>query len=275
MKSIAVLMTCFNRVNTTLKCLEHLYKAEVPDGYYFDVFLVDDKSPDNTGVKVKENHPQINVISGTGSLYWTGGMRLAWEIAAKKKEYDFYLWLNDDTFIFPDALTTILNDYISLKNKNIESLLVSALEDPISHDLSYSGRFNREKVIPSGVPSTCTYVTGNFVLVSKTIYNKIGNLSKRFSHGLGDNDYGYRAIKNGFSCHVTSKIVGQCSIGERILWNDPKLPLKERAKRLFSKTGGNIVEYIDFIRIHKGYLRACLSILNTTKLLFLPKKHNK
>ena len=64
---IAVLMTCFNRVNTTLACLERLFAQMLPEGYSFDVWLVDDASPDKTGAKVKSAYPQANVVQSPGN----------------------------------------------------------------------------------------------------------------------------------------------------------------------------------------------------------------
>ena len=59
----AVLMTCYDRVQTTLKCLT-LFKracAKIEDAQ-FDVWLVDDASPDCTGEKVKlEMDGSVNV----------------------------------------------------------------------------------------------------------------------------------------------------------------------------------------------------------------------
>jgi len=274
-KSIAVLITCYNRVNTTLRCLEHLYNAQVPEGYYFEVYLVDDNSPDETGRLVKNNYPTANIIQGTGNLYWNGGMRLAWQTAAENKNYDFYLWLNDDTFIDAHAIKTIINDYNFLKNKNIESLIVSALRDPVTNKISYSGRGNGEKIIPTGFPSECDYVTGNFVLVPQFIYNNLGILNEHFSHGMGDNDYGYRAIRFGYKCHVTSNYVGYCSLGIRIKWDDPSLSFKERSKKLFSKTGGNLFEYLYFVKTHRGYLASFLSAIKNIVILFFPNSLKK
>ena len=46
-------------------------------------------------------------------------MYTAWEEATKRKEYDYYLWLNDDTFIYPDSISRLLNDSISVKDEAI------------------------------------------------------------------------------------------------------------------------------------------------------------
>ena len=50
---LAVLLTCHNRKDKTLACLESFYLAEKPVGYTFDIFLVDDGSTDGTNNAVK------------------------------------------------------------------------------------------------------------------------------------------------------------------------------------------------------------------------------
>ena len=96
MTSIAVLMTCHNRVNSTLECLAHLYEQTALDRVVLSVYLVDDGSSDGTGEQVHERFPDVNVLKGDGSLFWNGGMHRAFG-EALKVGFDYYLWLNDDT----------------------------------------------------------------------------------------------------------------------------------------------------------------------------------
>ena len=73
---IAVLMTCHNRKESTLRCLRGLPSD-------LDVFLVDDASTDGTSDAVREvsraeRDGRVEVREGNGSLYWAWGMALAW-----------------------------------------------------------------------------------------------------------------------------------------------------------------------------------------------------
>lgn len=38
---------------------------------------------------------------------------------AEKKEYDYYLWLNDDTLLYPSALSELIECTNSEENKKI------------------------------------------------------------------------------------------------------------------------------------------------------------
>lgn len=83
MQYIAVLITCYNRREKTVNCLNLLFKCGLPVGFALKVYLVDDGSTDGTGEEVRKLFPEIKVIVGSGELYWAGGMRLAWTEAIR------------------------------------------------------------------------------------------------------------------------------------------------------------------------------------------------
>jgi len=105
--SIAVLMTCHNRKLKTLLTLESLFKQTLTSEIALSVYLVDDGSTDGTSEGVQQKYPQVKLFSGDGNLFWNGGMRIAFS-EAMKDEPDYYLWLNDDTVLAPEALNTLL-----------------------------------------------------------------------------------------------------------------------------------------------------------------------
>ena len=107
MKRIAILMTCFNRSETTLRCLKSIVSQKLPNGFETKIYLVDDGSPDKTGTLVKEMFPNVRVINGNGKLFWTKGMALAWKTAAADADSDYYLWLNDDVTLDKMAVAEV------------------------------------------------------------------------------------------------------------------------------------------------------------------------
>jgi GT2 family glycosyltransferase len=97
---IAILMTCFNRRDVTLLCLQKLF--EQIDIEKVEIYLVDDASSDGTQKAVRQNFPTVHLLGGNGRLFWNGGMRIAFA-AAMERGFDAYLWLNDDSLLYPDA----------------------------------------------------------------------------------------------------------------------------------------------------------------------------
>ena len=58
---IAILITCYNRVETTKECLKHCFNSlSLIDNFDHDIFLLDDNSPDKTGEVIKKIYPSIN-----------------------------------------------------------------------------------------------------------------------------------------------------------------------------------------------------------------------
>lgn len=229
---IAVLMTCFNRVETTLDCLRHLVAAKLPDGVSFDVWLNDDASPDGTGAKVKAAFPRVNVITGSGHDFWCGGMRRAWDAASTARGYDGYLWLNDDTMLDSDALESL--------TERMDGIVVGATQDATRSITTYSGRgADGSRLEPNGEFQPCRAINGNAVFVPAKVFEALGNFPAYLTHGIGDYDYGFRANKVGIPVVLAKKHVGVCEAKKTYAaWRDPKVPLCKRLKNLYSPLGG-------------------------------------
>src|SRR5699024_4852003 len=108
MKDIAVLLTVFNRCEKTISCLKNLYAQKLPKNVSFDVWLTDDNCTDGTPLAVAKEYPDVHILTGEGIRVWNRRMINAWEAAAKYKEYDAYLWLNEDTNLNKGALETLV-----------------------------------------------------------------------------------------------------------------------------------------------------------------------
>ena len=68
----AILITCYNRVETTKICLKHCFNAiSSVKNFDHDIFLLDDNSPDKTGEIIKDLYPSINIIYGNGKYFWS------------------------------------------------------------------------------------------------------------------------------------------------------------------------------------------------------------
>ena len=254
-KNIAVLLTCHNRKEKTLFCLNALYNCIVPENYVLEVFLVDDGSTDGTAQAVKENFSQVTIIKGNGNLYWNQGMRLAWETAAKTKEYDFYLWLNDDTILIKNSVELLLNKSELIGSKQI---LIGATISNNSIDVTYSGykNYNR-KLCPNGDWQECDYFNGNIVLVPKKVFKSVGYLDPKFQHALGDFDYGRRAVKLGFINLLAPESLGHCETNEiKPVWRDLKIPLFKRLKYLYSPLGNDPREFFIIDNRENGLIKA-------------------
>ena len=234
MHTIAVLLTVFNRKSKTLECLKRLYSQLPIENCQVDVYLTDDGCTDGTPEAVKQQFPQIHIIHGNGNLFWNRGMYIACEEAAKKN-YDFYLWLNDDTILLPNALRTLLTN--SHKKQN-QAIIVAANRAQNEETVTYSGHNKKGKITPNGSLQPCDTFNGNCVLIPKYVFQKLGNLDYKFRHAIGDLDYGYRAKRAGIEVYVSPEYLGVCDNNPQLpAWTQKEVPLLKRIKNLYSPLG--------------------------------------
>ena len=261
---IAVLMTCYNRKDTTIACLDKLMSQEDIDRVSFQVYLVDDGCTDSTGEAVRNRFPKIVVLQGDGELFWCGGMRLSFS-EALKQDFDYYLWLNDDSMLFPHAVRTMLDASRSVNRKiGRDVIVVGSMHDARTGMLTYSGRkrYSRWRpmsflpVEPSDRPEPCDVVNGNCVLIPRNIAKVTGNLGADFIHGAGDYDYSLRAKAGGFSCWIAPGYVGTCSRNSlRGSCKDNAISIKERVDKLSGPTClARVQDYMLLTRRHGGIL---------------------
>lgn len=260
--SIAVLMTSFNRREQTLRCLEHLFAQDVLPDVALHVVLVDDQSSDGTADAVRTRFPQVELLGGTGALYWNGGMRLAFA-RARERDADFYLWLNDDTLLFPSALTGLFAAYRSLHARGVEAMVAGSTCDLATGRRSYGGcrwKPGWKRQLAAVEPGTveaiaCDTSNGNCTLIPRRIAEVVGNLDPRFTHSFGDFDYGFRARAAGFGVYAAPGFAGTCSDNSRRgTWRDRSASLRQRWRHLNSVKGSPFREWSVYCRRHLGRL---------------------
>ena len=200
------------------------------------MYLTNDGCTDGTPEAVRVQFPQVNIIDGDGSLFWNRGMWTAWDVAAKTNVYDFYLWLNDDTFLYDGAIEKLLAT--SQKYKD-QAIVVGACHDTATHSkVTYGGRNKNGIVSPDGEDTEVKHFNGNIVLVPRYVFEKLGNLDYYYSHSKGDFDYGIRAQKNGIKMIQCGVVLGACDVHPRIdKWCDPEIPFKTRWKYMNMPNG--------------------------------------
>lgn len=242
LREIAVIIACYNRRVTTLRCLKKLNEAFLPTGYKLTVYLVDDKSTDGTPELVRSEFPKVNIIDGDGDLYWNRGMHLAWKKAMKKKSYDFYLWLNDDVILEKSALV----DMIDITEEKPGSIVSGTMLDRPNGDVSYgASNGHGSLLVPDGKMQECLGTfNGNLVLVPQSVVAKIGILDPIFPHAIGDFEYAMRAKKYGVKCFISKNISGICEKNASLpKWCLPEIPLMKRLKSLYSPLGNAHPKY--------------------------------
>nr|WP_315496538.1 glycosyltransferase family 2 protein [uncultured Rhodoferax sp.] len=216
---LCVLLTCFNRKEKTLACFAAIQANVLPSNIELTAVVVDDGSTDGTAEAMTEKYPWARVERSTNNLYWCRGMHQAFEIAQQSSP-DFYVWLNDDTMLQPDALARLIATEQQLRaTGGTPVVVVGSTTDEHTGALTYGGcarlsglkRMRFALIPPTDVTQRCDAMNGNVVLVSKEAAAVVGNLDPVFEHAMGDTDYALRANKLGVQVWVAPGVHGTCS----------------------------------------------------------------
>jgi len=243
-----------------MACLDALMRQEAIDDVRVQVYLVDAGSTDGTAEAIKERYRNIRVILRDSSLYWCGGTRVAFS-EAMKEDYDYYLWLNDDTMLLSSAIRIMLDTAREIEHREGKAgIAVGSTRDPGTGRCTYGGVVQSSKwrplvhrlAEPSGKLERCDTMNGNCVLIAREVGRLVGNLSPEFTHRVGDRDYGLRARAKGFPLWIAPTYVGECARNLPPLWANPETPLKRRLKALRSPKGLPPREWIVYTRRHAG-----------------------
>lgn len=255
---IAFLLTCHNRKEQTVSSVKRVLAQRRPNVSKLDIILVDDGSTDGTAEALASVAPSIVILKGDGSLFWNRGMHRAFAYAIAHR-YDFYIWLNDDTILYDDALVRM---YELTQQVPEKSILIGSLVDPDSGELTYGGLRRKNKlrklkfstIPPSDQLVECDTMNGNFVIIPSSVVAKTGNLDPAYTHAFGDFDYGLRAKAKGCKLWIAPGYYGTCAKNQVDGgWKDTKLSLRKRLQQLNSVRGLPINEWKIFARKHAGF----------------------
>ena len=257
LSGIAVLITCFNRKDKTMACLTALFNCPLPENHFLEVYLVNDGCTDGTCEAVTEKFSHVNVIQGTGNLFWNRGMYLAWTTAAKTKDYKFYLWLNDDTILYPNAVRELIE---TSETENHQSIICgSTYATGLLQKITYGGKNSgKTLIIPNGQKQKCKYANGNILLVPIYVYSNVGTNDPIFHHSMGDYDYGFRARKAGIHSVISPHVLGVCDERTKFpAWCHHNTPIIKRFKLLYTPLGVHPIQHFIFEKRHFGWMIAC------------------
>lgn len=262
------LMTCFNRKEKTILSIHNLMDKN--NNVQFDFCIADDNSTDGTKEALKK-FENITVLNGNGNLYYSGGMRLVMEyVLEKDSKYDYCLLFNDDV----EFLDNVIDKMIDISNN--DKIIVGPTCD-LEGKLSYGGIIKKSRLRPNfkivdgncKEGMKCDTFNANCVLIPWHIFEKLGTIDKKYSHSLGDFDYGFSASRMGYQIQVCDFYVGVCCDNDiKGSWRDTTLKRKIRLIKKESPKGLPRKEWWHYLRKNYSIMTACIfSITPYVKIL--------
>ena len=261
MSKIVVVMTCHNRKEKTLNCLEKLHEGNAANAYHY--IVVDAGSTDGTCDEIeKAGYTDVELVRAENTLFWNGGMHRGIELGMKSADkYDYMLLVNDDVDFTPgviDELVAYSND--KMKGK---SVVVGATCDD-NGDFSYGGILYKKGIHydmlgPDKHDTKCTTFNANCTLIPIEAMRLAGNVDPYYKHSMGDFDLGLRLRKKGTDIYVFPRYVGVCNDNPvEGSWMDTSLTRAERLRKKESFKGLPFKDWYHYLLHNFGFFTACV-----------------
>lgn len=257
---VAIIFTCFNRKEASLRCIEQLLLQMEEIGCDYRFYVCDDQSTDGTYEMLVKRLPKHEIFQSEGNYFWSRGMSEAMKRAVKDS-YDYYLLVNDDVCFYKDAVRTMFESKEMVEQG---AGIVGTTISFKSRQMTYGGRngLNDEFPIKPSLPlETCVYANFNCVLLDRSCVEQIGCIDGKYQHGYGDYDYSLRMKKQGYHLYVAKDIVGTCEKNSaKGTFHDCSLSRRERFRKLLSPKGVPVYSYFRYHLRNHGLkmIPACL-----------------
>ena len=196
---VLLIVTCFNRKDLTLRFLKSVKKTFNINQFNLDIVLIDDASPDQTGLAVKKEFPEIQVVYGDGTLYWAGGVRLALKYLGETfYSYDQLLLANDDVEFLPEAFSKIL-DLSNTRNAIVGGTVVTrdGKVESTGGKLGIICKPRPRLLVANGKVQECDMLPGHVLLIPINRLVQLGGFDPNLPYRFLDLDITIRASRSG------------------------------------------------------------------------------
>jgi len=210
-----IIIPVFNRWLLTQACLSSLKEQTCKQ---FQVVVVDHGSTDGTSIFIKNEFPEVIILKGKDSMWWTAATNLGVRYALSNNAV-YILTLNNDLIVDRDYISIMLDVANSHPNSIIGSISVdianaehiayagtkwiewlAKYSSPVFIDVPYSQFKITHDLIESDL------LPGRGTLIKSSIFNSIGLYNEEeFPHYMADEEFSLRARRAGYSLLVNVK----------------------------------------------------------------------
>lgn len=206
---ICIIVTTFNRRDTTRRFLESLMQQLQKFRTSATVVLVDDASSDGTPEMVFKEFPKVILLHGTGQLYWAGGVRLAVNhLSEKLNDFRGILLINDDIVLADESISSMI------KIAESHDALIGGTVITYSGEIESSGSSlglickPRPKLrIANGKVQDCDLLPGHIMYIPMSVYRRLGGFDENLPYRFIDLEFSLRAKRAGIRVLLAPEIL--------------------------------------------------------------------
>lgn len=187
-------------------CIESLFESVIKD--QIEIIVVDNKSTDGSCDMLREQFPTVSCIANKENIGFSKANNIGVGIAKGK----YILILNPDTLLRSNTLSEFYSfaekhedfgaagaqfidgsgKYLPESKRNFPTLKVAGTKLLGYSKLYYSNHIERDQIAEIDI------LTGAFMFIRKSVYDKVGGFDEEFFMYGEDIDLSYRILKAGY-----------------------------------------------------------------------------
>lgn len=267
--TLAVSIVSYNTKDLILPCIQDLYDNQ--SKYLTEIWVVDNKSQDDSVEVIKQKFPKIKVIANPTN----DGFAAGHNVALKQIKTDYILMLNPDSRV-PEGVLDQMVDFMTLHPK--AGAATCKLADEQGHLQPNCGDFPEGWAlinwlfnfdVIASLPSfhivepslyqnvrSVDWISGSFFLLTQPVLQKVGLWNEEYFMYFEDTDYCYKLHQAGYQVMYNPEVkvthIGGAST------NDPH----------YNQWRGEMIGLIKFYQ-HRGWLESSLVKILVYKALVL------
>jgi GT2 family glycosyltransferase len=216
---IYIIIPVFNRWHYTNACLQSLVKQTYTA---YKIIVVDHGSTDNTSQYIKNNYPNVLVLTGNSSMWWAAATNLGVKkaLSLSTSNSDYILSINNDLIVNPNYLQSLLDGAQAKPHSIIGSVTVD-VNNPDQLDYAgtkwnpWTAKYKLVIPLPQSLSSVqqqhliqSDMLPGRGTLFPISAFIQIGLYDDiHFPHYMADEDFSLRCIKANYTLWVNTQAV--------------------------------------------------------------------
>lgn len=216
-RKVEIVIPVHNRRDTTLQALRSLRRINC-ENLSIHIIIVDDGSTDGTSEAVRRDFPEVQIVAGDGTLYYTAGTNRGIS-AALENDPDYIAAMNDDSVFHEDFLQRLIKT-ADANPRSIVGALLLLWDNPhkvFQVDYEWKtltgGWVQPDKTafdFPR-IPFEVKGLAGNCLLYPAAAIRECGLMDeKKFPHSWGDFQYTVRMKNMGWRLLIEPKALVWC-----------------------------------------------------------------
>ena len=204
-RKVSIVTPIHNRREISLQCLRSLSRIN-STGLDIRIFVVDDGSSDGSSEAIASEFPDVEIIQGDGSLWYTEGTNVGIR-AALEDNPDYVLAINDDSVFEPFFLRHLVQTADANPRSVIGPLLLLWDQPhrlfqtaPVWSTLAGGWRHWQDQSVWT-VPDVAwrvDLIVGNCVLFPAEVFHEFGFMDSRRFPNFGDAEFTPRLKRSGY-----------------------------------------------------------------------------